>query len=452
MASGCAHPLGEVMARSIYENRKYRQGRFSFFVTNSSSLTRYLYEKGGGMAQGEPSAPLQKPPPERVEAKESLDAVVPPVLETLPPRINVGTLGDAANLRRANVDDPSAAVWVAALVALGLVLAFAYLAWRRGVKGASIERVAPTVVPSLHRPVPTLPSTPDVVVPQPAAVEASHESVLRESRALLVQHIRGRVDRLHPPSNAKSVSDAVIAGEPREENFDRGGALIDGLSVRLLLDYIDAAGRKTRRTVVVRRVYGQALGRPDQLLCFCEMRRALRHFRVDRIEAIYDPESGEALGDVDHVIATLESRDIAGRLANRVVRQSVAQDDRTEGVLKERWAAVLLLVALGRADGRFHQREKDVIHIFLGWLHPDAKINIDSLRDAVGRVRVTDKAKLEAVREVAGWPSREMEHFLEAASTLVEAVGGTSTGEIHELGWLLTELGKHGVVVEIEAR
>jgi hypothetical protein len=60
------------------------------------------------------------------------------------------------------------------------------------------------------------------------------------------------------------------------------------------IDYCDTNGDDTRRVVTVRGFTNE----PDQptiMVAFCHLRRELRHFRLDRIESFFDPETGEVL-------------------------------------------------------------------------------------------------------------------------------------------------------------
>lgn len=88
-----------------------------------------------------------------------------------------------------------------------------------------------------------------------------------------------------------------------------GPVLATGLSFDCVLEYENAAGELSRRTITVNRLHGAARGMPptldvDYVRGFCHERRALRCFRSDRILALADPETGEVVTNPEAWLCT----------------------------------------------------------------------------------------------------------------------------------------------------
>lgn len=146
------------------------------------------------------------------------------------------------------------------------------------------------------------------------------------------------------------------------------------------IEYQDSAGALSRRIATVLRVKPG----PEALLAvsWCYMRAAHRSFRVDRITALIDLQSGaieSERADIDGVFAIL----LQARLADGY--------EATRTIIDEAGPAISILSYLSRCDGRVHPSETQAILSFLDATatHVGLPLNGDVARRIVGRMHVT---------------------------------------------------------------
>jgi len=70
--------------------------------------------------------------------------------------------------------------------------------------------------------------------------------------------------------------------------------LFDICGQAIILQYVDCKGKNTQRLVTCKKIEDKAGTR--YLVAFCHMRESLRTFRLDRVQDLFDPSSGECLG------------------------------------------------------------------------------------------------------------------------------------------------------------
>jgi hypothetical protein len=118
---------------------------------------------------------------------------------------------------------------------------------------------------------------------------------------------------------------------------------------RVGLLYRDVDGDESRREVTVKTLRRTAGGEGIALQCWCHMRGAPRKFRLDRVAALFDVETGEAFDDAQAFLRALAE---AGAPASTPAEKAAAA---IAGVKAE----LNVLVFLARADG-WHDSEVPV--------------------------------------------------------------------------------------------
>lgn len=84
------------------------------------------------------------------------------------------------------------------------------------------------------------------------------------------------------------------AAPPVPEGVDDVNEHVLGRLVGLV--YVDERGRQTERAVTMWRLYNQNGRR--YLQAYCHLRKENRTFRVDRIVEVFDPKTGEIIGNI----------------------------------------------------------------------------------------------------------------------------------------------------------
>jgi len=111
----------------------------------------------------------------------------------------------------------------------------------------------------------------------------------------------------------------------------------------VLIDYIDANGLSTQRTVTVRQFDKDYLG--GMFIGHCHLRNATRTFRADRVKSCVDSETGEVISDV---IAFLEKR------------YEDSPESSAKKLLDIDYDTLRVLLYVGKADGQFRQAERNI--------------------------------------------------------------------------------------------
>lgn len=212
----------------------------------------------------------------------------------------------------------------------------------------------------------------------------------------------------------------TIAPAPAPEN---GLQSIGGLLLEIL--YTDTHGNTSARRVTCRRLI-ERRGR-HYLEGICHERRAYRCFRLDRIDEIIDPETGEIL-DVEDLLAdyTAERAEAFGL---------------SDGQTLELVSFLTVLVFIARCDRDWHDAEKTIIHQFIEewWVdrgfgsRAPEKMHLHMLRMAPGpddvMAALSYMARINAPREA----------FLSTLTSVIEADGVFTAEEWH---WM-QEMRKH---------
>lgn len=130
----------------------------------------------------------------------------------------------------------------------------------------------------------------------------------------------------------------------------------DGLAVDAWIDYVDSAGRASRRLIYINKVFRNSNGDVG-VNAFCTHRNAFRTFLVDRMRSFIDASTGEVISRIDSYLF-----------------EAAAQSPRaqTETALEKLTDPVMVLSFISRADGSFQKKEKEAIARFVVNQSPEA--------------------------------------------------------------------------------
>jgi len=172
-----------------------------------------------------------------------------------------------------------------------------------------------------------------------------------------------RRGRTHP----RITSSAYIGGVERDT---WEGAFWDAhnprdLKLNLLIDYRNGEGVPTRRRITTRSFDS---GRFEGLIiAHCHLRNATRTFRIDRVEAAVDTDTGEVIESLREYLELAYAR---------------SPDRARERFLADHAELLKVLFYVAKADGRFMREEKAVVREHLRGLIRDPRMTdpvVDSL-------------------------------------------------------------------------
>lgn len=198
----------------------------------------------------------------------------------------------------------------------------------------------------------------------------------RRQRAVQEQFSEAFAERLdrqryEPPPSPVPVD---VSGEDETDLETENAPYGTGLGLALGIEYVDAAGVRTRRRVTI------IAADTEYLKAFCHERRAFRTFRIDRVTGQFAARTGECIDLLSQL-----PRIVAEQAAARAARKEATRRARTEGerMIREAEAraakarklrAALLdrvqdgadvLIYLARSDGELHPQEAAVVRSYV---------------------------------------------------------------------------------------
>lgn len=204
--------------------------------------------------------------------------------------------------------------------------------------------------------------------------------------------------------------------------------------------YRDAKHRLTHRPITTLGI--KRYERSYCLSAVCHMRRALRTFRLDRIEEVITAD-GEVLTPLEFVrLLGLDPRIVQPPASSEAVTTDMTQPHRQQRGLRDQIISPLtVLVACGRSDGRLHPAELD--HI-LQWvdgeathLHRAGTIPMPMLEEAhdLGRTIASMRPQASTLpfhmAATTQLDPQAMDRFFQALEAVIEADGQVLPGEVH---------------------
>lgn len=206
----------------------------------------------------------------------------------------------------------------------------------------------------------------------------------------VVSKKKSRTDSQIQDGEAFSVANATSSKAEPDVNFPN--PVIDGekdnwegsfwevvtprkIDANLDIKYRDGAGSVTRRTIRLMK-YGPWEG-GAMLWAYCDLRKANRTFRTDRIVECADVDTGEVVGNLEEWL-------------NAKYEQS--PERALEIVVESCWDVLRVLYYISKADGRLTKKERSVVRDAVRSMtnHPaidDSRI--DAMFDAVGGLSLT---------------------------------------------------------------
>jgi tellurite resistance protein len=137
-----------------------------------------------------------------------------------------------------------------------------------------------------------------------------------------------------------------------EESYDPDFVLA---GMRIGLAYKDQFGARTTRVVRLKRMDPNEFA--TFIHAFCELRGEDRTFQTDRILGLYDPVTGETLGEPDSFFGPYIDRALAEQERGLEKSRFYAAWHVIEALRDE----LSILVLIARADGRFVEREQAML-------------------------------------------------------------------------------------------
>lgn len=251
-----------------------------------------------------------------------------------------------------------------------------------------------------------------------------------------------------------SFDSPAISPAPPGDDFDDDLGYAEGQS--FIIDYVDAEGRTSTRRITVWDIDRGAGGCP-MLVATCHERRAKRHFRIDRIRAVYDFDGvvQEPLGEflvetfgmsrrlVERRYDETEEAEGNGRVRMPFLLKSDDLWKRVRATCRRR--GVPLLCLLARADRDLHPAELALIERYAVNCCREAAIEltereVGKLNGYLSRLRPSEKAVSRCLDLASQWSSRDLMHLLETCAHVVKADGIVHPQEMEAFAFFVKEL------------
>lgn len=160
------------------------------------------------------------------------------------------------------------------------------------------------------------------------------------------------------------------------------------------IDYIDAVGLRTKRTVDVQ--YCVFSGEKSMFRGFCHLREASRAFRVSRVQNAVDCETGEVI------------RDLSAYLEQRYESSPFASLERAFAEHKDN---LRLLLFVGKADGQLRREERSAIYDFIRDVTGDFDLSAEMMKKWIDRL---DVPSLAAFRQIVGRVAKQDKSLIDS--------------------------------------
>ncbi|MBL8518212.1 MAG: hypothetical protein JNM76_14720 [Betaproteobacteria bacterium] len=195
------------------------------------------------------------------------------------------------------------------------------------------------------------------------------------------------------------------------------------IRIWLDLDYIDAQGTITRRRV---RTYDFSTDGPGMINAHCELRNGYRSFRMDRVRQAIVMESGETAKDVKALL----------------IDQYRNHPDRGfEAVLADHLPTVRALLYLGKADGQFSTKEREIVVELCNDLTGRTDLTRESFNQAIRSLEVPSKAAFWRITgELAKQPEALRAKTLRTAERMVATQKKLEGEELEAITYLRNKL------------
>jgi hypothetical protein len=194
----------------------------------------------------------------------------------------------------------------------------------------------------------------------------------------------------------------------------------------LLIDYTDANGLDTQRTVTVRQFDHKHLG--GMFIGHCHLRNATRTFRADRVKTCVDSETGEVVTDVMEFLHQ---------------RYQQSPHPSATKLLETDYDTLRVLLYVGKADGQFRQAEKQIYLDVCQSISKDSRLTkdmIEKLTDNLDDLSVT--AFKQAVSRLSKQSGETQSLVLDAAEQMIATQKTVHAVEKEALEYMRDRLNK----------
>jgi hypothetical protein len=171
----------------------------------------------------------------------------------------------------------------------------------------------------------------------------------------------------------------------------------------VLIDYTDANGLGTQRTVTVRQFDRDYLG--GMFIGHCHLRNATRTFRVDRVKSCVDSETGEIVSDVRAYLTQ---------------RYENSPESSARKLLETDYDTLRVLLYVGRADGQLRQAERQLYLDVCQAIATDSRLTLDMIDRLVENIDdLSVNAFKQAVTRLSKQSSETQSLVLRAAEQMI---------------------------------
>lgn len=241
----------------------------------------------------------------------------------------------------------------------------------------------------------------------------------------------GRVTGLGAPAYARAGQISVPSDDPHDEIADHAPDHDPAEGQSFVIDYEDHAGNVSHRRISVWAIQRNVEGVPI-LLAKCHERQAARAFRVDRIKAVTDFDGSPREPLSRFFFETFGFTWPKDAIIVPAAEPSDARWDRIRTLINR--SGVVLLVALGLADGDLGAAEMEEIQFFCERTCAGAGLDLtggerERLVAYLGRLRPTTEAVERALDTLLDSDRPAIAHLLKAGLKVVAADGALKEQE-----------------------
>jgi hypothetical protein len=173
----------------------------------------------------------------------------------------------------------------------------------------------------------------------------------------------------------------------------------------LFIEYLDADGLRTQRTVTATHFDKEHLG--GVILGHCHLRNAIRTFRTDRIRTCIDSETGHVVPDVMSYL--IDSYEHSSHLSERKIRESD-------------YDTLRVLLYLRSSEGQFGQAERDIYSDACKQISSDSRLAHETSNGLIDNLKnMTLSAFKQAVERLSAQPEATRTAVFDAVEKMVSA-------------------------------
>jgi len=187
-----------------------------------------------------------------------------------------------------------------------------------------------------------------------------------------------------PDTNTDEVNfsiEYIIDSTEWDDSFDYGSSSSPKpIRAAVEIQYRDASGSETRREVDVSECDTESSN--GYLIGVCRKRGAYRTFRMDRVRSAIDLETGEVIDDLP-------------TWARRKYEESPAFA--IEALIKESSDVLRAMFYIGKADGRFTRKEKQIFLDYCTNNLTDSNLDIDDIDRICNQIEIPSKQAFKLI-------------------------------------------------------